>query len=72
MTLQVGLILLIGFLILLFLGVPIAISLAIPSILAMLTVYDFPAVAFSSSQALFTNMSSFTMNAVPFFILPLR
>lgn len=69
MTLQVGLILLIGFLILLFLGVPIAISLAIPSIVAMLTVYDFPAVAFSSSQALFTNMSSFTMNAVPFFIL---
>lgn len=69
MTLQVGLILLVGFIILLILGVPIAVSLAIPSIVAMLTVYDFKAVAFSSSQALFTNMSSFTMNAIPFFVL---
>ena len=40
MALQVGLVLLIGFMILLVLGVPIAISLAIPSIAAMvITLY---------------------------------
>lgn len=70
MALQVGLILLIGFMILLVLGVPIAISLAIPSIAAMvITLYTFDIAAFSGAQALFTNMSSFTLNAIPFFVL---
>ena len=70
MALQVGFILLFGFLILLFLGVPIAIGLAIPSIAAMvITLYTFDVAAFSGAQALFTNMSSFTLNAIPFFVL---
>lgn len=69
MAVEVGLILLIGFLIALFLGVPIAISLAIPSIIAMAVIYDFDIIAFSGAQALFTNMSSFTLNAIPFFVL---
>ena len=46
MALQVGFILLFGFLILLFLGVPIAIGLAIPSIAAMvITLYTFDVAA---------------------------
>lgn len=70
MALQVGFILLFGFLVLLFLGVPIAIGLAIPSIAAMvITLYTFDVAAFSGAQALFTNMSSFTLNAIPFFVL---
>lgn len=69
MAIQIGLILIVGFLILLFLGVPIAISLAIPSIAAMVTMYSFDVTAFSGAQALFTNMSSFTLNAIPFFVL---
>lgn len=69
MALQIGLILFVGFLILLFLGVPIAISLAIPSIAAMVAIYSLDITAFSGAQALFTNMSSFTLNAIPFFVL---
>jgi len=69
MAVQVGLILLLGFIVSLFGGIPIAICLAIPSIAAMAAIYDFKVIAFSGAQALFTNMSSFTLNAIPFFIL---
>lgn len=69
MAVQVGLILLLGFIVSLFGGIPIAICLAIPSIAAMTAIYDFKVIAFSGAQALFTNMSSFTLNAIPFFIL---
>lgn len=69
MALQVGLILLSIFLVLLFLGVPIAIGLAIPTIVAMITLYSFDVTVFSGAQSIFTNISSFTMNAIPFFVL---
>lgn len=69
MALQIGLILLGTFLVLLFLGIPIAISLAIPTIVAMMVLYNFDVTAFSGAQSIFTNMSSFTLNAIPFFIL---
>lgn len=69
MALEVGLILLIVFLILLFLGVPIAISLAIPTLITMGMLYTFDVTVFSAAQSIFTNTSSFTLLAIPFFIL---
>ncbi|MEI3605232.1 TRAP transporter large permease [Pseudogracilibacillus sp. SE30717A] len=69
MALEIGVILLIVFAILLFLGVPIAISLGIPTIVTMLTLYAFDVTAFSSAQSLFNSISSFTLLAIPFFVL---
>lgn len=69
MALQVGLILLIVFIVLMLLGVPIAISLAIPTIVTMLLLYSFDVTVFTAAQSMFTNISSFTLLAIPFFVL---
>lgn len=69
MALQVGLTLLGLFLLLLFLGVPISIGLAVPTVAAMTLLYSFDVTVFSGAQSIFTNISSFTLNAIPFFVL---
>lgn len=69
MVLEVGLTLLGAFVILLFLGVPISISLAIPTVIAMTRVYGFGVSVFSGAQSLFSNIASFTLIAIPFFVL---
>lgn len=69
MALEIGLILLGTFLILLFLGVPISISIAIPTVVAMTRVYGFGVSVFSGAQSIFSNISSFTLIAIPFFVL---
>ncbi|NLY45584.1 MAG: TRAP transporter large permease [Tissierella sp.] len=69
MALQIGLTLLGLFLVLLFLGVPISIGLAVPTIIAMTSIYAFDVSVFSGAQSIFTNISSFTLNAIPFFVL---
>jgi len=69
MALQIGLILLCIFVVLLILGVPIAISLAIPTIVTMAIIYPFDVTFFTGAQSIFTNISSFTLLAIPFFVL---
>lgn len=69
MALEIGLILLGVFAILLLLGVPIAISLGIPTIVTMLIIYSFEITVFSAAQSLFNSTSSFTLLAIPFFVL---
>jgi len=69
MALKIGLILLIVFAIFLFSGVPIAISIGIPTIVTMLILYSFDITAFSAAQSLFNSISSFTLLAIPFFVL---
>ena len=55
------------FLILMFLGVPIAVSLGSASVIAMITMTDLP--LSMAAQSMFTAMNSFIMVAVPLFIL---
>lgn len=69
MALQVGLVLLIVFILLLILSVPISISIVLASIVAILTVIPADMAIFTSAQKIVTGLDSFTLLAVPFFIL---
>ncbi|MFV0466909.1 MAG: TRAP transporter large permease [Lachnospiraceae bacterium] len=68
MALQAGIILFIVFAILLFLGMPIAISIAISSITTLLLVIPFDVAIFSSSQKMVASLNSFSLVAIPFFV----
>ncbi|MFV0503152.1 MAG: TRAP transporter large permease [Lachnospirales bacterium] len=68
MALEAGLILFIVFAILLFLGMPIAISVAISSITTLLLVVPFDVAIFSSSQKMVASLNSFSLVAIPFFV----
>ena len=59
--------LIIIFMVLMFLGVPIAVSLGAASVIVMLTMTDLP--LSMAAQSMFTAMNSFIMVAVPLFIL---
>lgn len=66
----VGLILAIGILFCLIIGgVPISISVGIASLISMLYILFFQDALLSSAQRMFTGMNSFTLLAIPFFIL---
>lgn len=69
MALQAGLVLLIVFLLMLAISVPISISIVIASIAAILTVIPMDMAIFTSAQKIVTGLDSFTLLAVPFFIL---
>ncbi|TYS16567.1 TRAP transporter large permease [Rossellomorea vietnamensis] len=69
MTITAGLILFFAFFILLFLGVPIAVSIAGASITTMLILFPFDIAVFTSAQKLVTGLDSFSLLAIPFFIL---
>lgn len=64
-----GIILLIACPILLLIGVPIAISIAISSVLAVIAALPIDSALITSVQRIFTGMDSFSLLAVPFFIL---
>lgn len=64
-----GLIIAIVLIILLIAGVPIAISLGISSILAILPTLNFDATVITGAQRTFSGISVFTLIAIPFFIL---
>lgn len=66
---QSGLILLIGIITLLIIGVPIAVSVGLSSVIAMVTILDFDNAVLTSAQRMFTGINSFTLLAIPFFIL---
>ncbi|MRX73194.1 TRAP transporter large permease subunit [Bacillus lacus] len=69
MALTAGLILLVSFFILLLIGVPIAVSIAVSSIITMLALFPFDVAVFTAAQKLVTGIDSFTLLAVPFFVL---
>ena len=62
-----SIVLLILFLVFMFLGVPIAVSLGAASVICMVTMSDLP--LSMAAQSMFTSMNSFIMVAVPLFIL---
>ena len=64
-----GLIILITLLILLLSGVPISISLAVSSTLAILTSLSFDVTLLTGAQRIFSGISTFSLLAIPFFIL---
>lgn len=69
MALLAGISLVVVFLLLLVIGVPIAISVAGASIVTMLLIAPFDAAVFTSAQKMVTGIDSFTLLAVPFFLL---
>lgn len=69
MALLAGISLVVVFLLLLLIGVPIAISIAGASIVTMFLIAPFDVAIFTSAQKLVTGIDSFTLLAVPFFLL---
>ncbi|MGN1317660.1 MAG: TRAP transporter large permease subunit, partial [Lachnospirales bacterium] len=53
----------------LYIGVPIAISIGISSVISILPIMDFNAVVLTGAQRTFSGISVFTLIAIPFFIL---
>jgi C4-dicarboxylate transporter DctM subunit len=64
---SMSLVLLVLFLVLMFLGVPIAVSLGAASVITIVTMSSLPLSL--AAQSMFTSMNSFIMVAVPLFIL---
>ena len=65
----VGLVMLTGVVIMLVLGIPISISIGMASTLAMMCVLPFGNAMTTSAQKVFTGINSFSLLAIPFFIL---
>ena len=64
-----GVIIAIVLIVMLLAGVPIAVSLGISSILAILPTLNFGATVLTATQRIFSGISIFTLLAIPFFIL---
>ncbi|MDU5336841.1 TRAP transporter large permease [Enterococcus sp.] len=69
MALEAGLILFVIFAILLIVGMPIAISIAVSSICTLLLVIPFENAVFTSAQKMVSSLNSFSLIAIPFFVL---
>lgn len=69
LALQTGLVLLITFPILLLLGIPISVTIGISSVLSVLTALPWDNSVFTASQRIFTGINSFSLLAIPFFVL---
>jgi tripartite ATP-independent transporter DctM subunit len=69
MILQASLILVLVFVVLLAVGIPIAISIAVASLSTILLVLPLDVAVFSSAQKMVASIDSFSLVAVPFFIL---
>lgn len=65
----VGLILLIGIAVLIVLAVPIAVAIGISTVTAIIAVLGLDRAVLTTSQQLFAGINSFTLLAIPFFIL---
>ena len=64
-----GVILIAGVVVLIGVGAPIAIAIGLPSIVALAAVVGTEQAVFVASQRMFTGASSFTLLAIPFFVL---
>ncbi|SFJ82167.1 TRAP transporter, DctM subunit [Halobacillus dabanensis] len=69
MILQASLILALVFAVLLAVGIPIAISIAVASLATILLILPIDIAVFSSAQKMIASIDSFSLIAVPFFIL---
>ncbi|MFS1168644.1 TRAP transporter large permease [Enterococcus lactis] len=69
MAIEAGLVLFFVFVVLLVLGMPIAISIAFSSMMTLLLVILFDVSAFSSAQKMVGSINSFSLIAIPFFVL---
>ncbi|SCP97599.1 TRAP transporter large permease [Anaerobium acetethylicum] len=68
-ALFIGLIMLICVVIMLVMGVPISISIGAASVIAMLVILPFENAMTTASQKVFSGVNSFSLLAIPFFIL---
>jgi tripartite ATP-independent transporter DctM subunit len=64
-----ALILLVGVAFLLIIGAPISVSIGVASALAMFSIVSFDNGLLASAQRMFSGMNSFTLLAIPFFVL---
>ncbi|WP_066057739.1 TRAP transporter large permease [Robertmurraya korlensis] len=69
MVLQATIILVLVFAVLLAVGIPIAISISVASLATVLLVLPFDVAVFTSAQKMVASLDSFSLIAVPFFIL---
>lgn len=69
LALQTGLILLAVFVVLLLIGTPIAVTIALSSVIGILTALPWQNAVFTASQRIFTGINSFSLLAIPFFVL---
>ncbi|MGL5329190.1 MAG: TRAP transporter large permease [Peptostreptococcaceae bacterium] len=69
LALQTGLVLLSVFPILLLIGIPISVTIGISSVLSVLTALPWENAVFTASQRIFTGINSFSLLAIPFFVL---
>lgn len=68
-VLMAGMIMIISVVIMLFIGVPIGISIGVSSTLAMITILPTEVGLITCAQKMFTGVNSFSLLAIPFFIL---
>lgn len=68
-ALLAGLILLIGIAVLIVLSVPIAVAIGVSTVTAIIAVLGFDRAVLTTSQQLYSGINSFTLLAIPFFIL---
>ncbi len=66
---DVGLTMLFTIPLLLVIGVPISVAMGVGSVLAMLAVFNLDRVAITAAQRTFTGINSFSLLAIPFFVL---
>ena len=69
LALQTGLTLLAVFPVLLLIGLPISVTIGISSVLSILSALPWENAVFTASQRIFTGINSFSLLAIPFFIL---
>lgn len=69
LALQTGLTLLVIFPVLLLIGIPIAVTIGISSVAAILAALPWENAVFTASQRIFTGINSFSLLAIPFFVL---
>ena len=69
LTLIAGMILLITFIVLLIVGIPISVSIGISALATIFAVLPFDKATFVAAQRMFTGIDSFSLLALPFFIL---
>ncbi|WP_309109094.1 TRAP transporter large permease [Arthrobacter sp.] len=68
-ALLTGLILLVGIVVLIALAVPIAVAIGLSTVVAIIAVLGLDRAVLTTSQQLFAGINSFTLLAIPFFIL---
>jgi len=66
---QIGIIMLVVAPMLLIFGVPISVSMGLPAVIGMFLILKPEAVAITSAQRIFTGINSFSLLAIPFFVL---